>query len=246
MDRPRLLLIPNLTEIEWVNRASLEEWADVASYDAPGVGDEPPVDDFGSQAIGRRGIEEMDRRGWQSCVVVADEFGVAAAVHIAATAPERLQALALGHARLSNAVDGPGAPINREVHSACRSLIQNDLGSFIRQMFKMTGGERMQGGYGEEIVEAYRRRVPRELLLPFWDERPHEGDHIGDVLSRLDAPVFLAHHKGCLLFTDEGFKDVVAAQPDAHAASFDEKPSTSAEFAGALQSFCAEAVTLST
>ena len=38
------------------------------------------------------------------------------------------------------------------------------------------------------------------------------------------APVFLAQHKGCLLFTDEGFKDAVAALPEAHAMSFVENP----------------------
>ena len=242
MDRPRILLVPNLTEIEWVNRDAIAEWAEVASYDAPGVGDEPPADDFGSRAIGARGIEEMDRRGWQSCVVVADEFGVAAAIHIAAIAPERLQAIALGHARLTNSAEGPRAAINSEVHSACRSLIQTDTGSFVRQMFRMTGGERMEGGYQEDMVAAYRQRVPPELLLPFWDERPHEGDHIGEVLRELDVPVFLAEHKGCLLFTEEGFEDAAAALPHARNASFENKPSTSTEFAQALEAFCRERI----
>ena len=45
MERPRLLLVPMLTEVEWVIRPLLEEWAEVASYDAPGVGDEPAVED---------------------------------------------------------------------------------------------------------------------------------------------------------------------------------------------------------
>ena len=44
MERPRLLLVPMLTEVEWVIRPLLEEWAEVASYDAPGVGDEPAVE----------------------------------------------------------------------------------------------------------------------------------------------------------------------------------------------------------
>ena len=40
MTRPRLLLVPLLTELEWDPiRAQLEEWADVASYDLPGVGE---------------------------------------------------------------------------------------------------------------------------------------------------------------------------------------------------------------
>jgi hypothetical protein len=78
-ERPHLLLVPQLAELEWVIQPLLEEWADVATYDAPGVGDEPPVDDFGAEAVARRGLEEIERRGWERFFVVADEFGAAAA-----------------------------------------------------------------------------------------------------------------------------------------------------------------------
>ena len=240
MSRPRLLLLPQLTELEWVIRPELEKWAEVASYDAPGVGDEPPVADFGSEAIARRGLEELERRGWDSCVVVADEFGVAAAVHVAEKAPDVVQAMALGHARLSNSIEGDRAPLNREVHAGCASLIRSDSRTFIRQLFLMTGGEDMQGGYGEEMVEEYRSRVPVELMLPFWESRPEEGGQIGDVLRGFSAPLLLAQHKGCLLFTDEGFKDAVAALSGAKALTVAEKPSSSTEFAEALRVFCAE------
>ena len=245
MDRPRILLVPNLTELEWQNRPLIEEWADVASDDAPGVGDEPPVGDFGTEAIGRRGLEELERCGWDRCFVVADEFGVAAALYIAAEAPEVVQAMALGHARLSNATEGDRAPLNREVHAGCRSLIQNDPRSFVRQLFRMTGGERMEGGYGEKMAEEYFQRVPAELMLPFWDSRPHEGSHIGEALRGLDVPLLLAQHKGCLLYTEEGYRDAVAALPHARALSFEEKPSTSEEFALALEAFCAQAAAVS-
>jgi hypothetical protein len=245
MDRPRLLLVPNLTELEWMNRAHLEEWAEVASYDAPGVGDEPPAADFGSTAIGRRGLEELERRGWDRCFVVADEFGVAAAVDLAAAAPEIVQGMALGHARLSNATEGERAPVNQEVHAGCRSLIQNDFRSFVRQFFRMTGGERIEGGYSDKMVDEYRRRVPVELMLPFWDTRVQEGGQIGEALRRLDVPLLLAQHKGCLLYTDEGFEDAVKAFPRAQVVRLDEKPSTSPEFARVLNAFCTEQVALS-
>jgi hypothetical protein len=39
--RPRLLLVPEFTELEWVIRPKLAEWAEVATYDPPGVGGEP-------------------------------------------------------------------------------------------------------------------------------------------------------------------------------------------------------------
>jgi len=238
MDRPRILLVPNLTELEWLNRKALEAWAEVASYDAPGVGDEPPVDDFGSRAIARRGIEEVERRGWSRCFVVADEFGVAAAVHLAAGAPELVQGIALGHARLSNSSDGDRAPINREVHSASSSLIHKDQRAFVHQLFRMTGGEQMVGGYGEGMVEEYLKRVPVELMLPFWESRPQEGTDFVERLRALDMPMLLAQHRGCLLFTEEGFDDIVSAFPDAQAVRMDDKPSTSLEFAAVLCEFC--------
>jgi pimeloyl-ACP methyl ester carboxylesterase len=238
MARPRLLLIPNLTEIEWVIRPLLEEWAEVASYDAPGVGDEPPVDDFGSVAIARRGLEELERRGWDRCFVIADEFGVASATHLAEQAPEAVQGMAIGHARLSNLIGGERAPLNREVYSGCTALIQNDPRTFVNQFFRMTGGELMEGGYGDEMVHEYRRRVPVELMLPFWETRPEEGNQIGEALRRFDAPLLLVQHKGCLLYTDEGFEDAAAALPHATAIRVGDKPSTSVEFTKLLEAWC--------
>jgi hypothetical protein len=240
MERVRLLLVPQLSEIEWLNRPALEEWAEVASYDAPGVGDEAPVEDFGSEAIGRRGIEEIRRRGWERCFVAADEFGVAAALHLAASAPELLQGIALGHARLSNSVDGDRAPVNPAIHSASGSLIRRDQRAFVHQLFRMTGGERMEGGYGAGMVEEFLRRVPVELMLPFWDSRPEEGADFLPALEALDVPMLLAQHKGCLLFTEDGFDDAVQALPHARAFQCDDKPSTSKGFASVLRDFCLE------
>jgi hypothetical protein len=239
MDRPRLLLVPLLTELEWVTRPLLEEWAEVASYDAPGVGDEPPVDDFGSEAIARRGLEELERLDWDRFIIVADEFGVAAASHLAVAVGPRLQGIVLGHARLSNSVDGPRPPVNREVLSGVQSLIRTDPRTFVRQMFKMTGGAEIEGGYGEAMVDEYVRRVPAELQIPFYESRTVEGEDLGERLATLTAPMLLAKHEGCLLFTDEGFDDAVAAFPRARVFTCGEKPSTSTEFVDVLRDFCA-------
>jgi hypothetical protein len=156
-----------------------------------------------------------------------------------------VQGLALGHARLSNRVDGENAPINREVHSGCSVLIQKEPRAFVRQLFRMTRGERMEGGYSDKMVEEYLGRVPAELMLPFWDSAPGEGTDFRDALHRLELPLLLAQHRDCLLFTQEGFADVAAALPHAHTRSFVDKPSTSPEFAQALEAFCAEVVAVS-
>jgi hypothetical protein len=61
--RPRLLLIPGISELEWVIRPKLEEWAEVAAFDAPGVGDEPPADTYDSSALAERSAAKIDRLG---------------------------------------------------------------------------------------------------------------------------------------------------------------------------------------
>lgn len=243
-ERPHLLLVPQLTELEWLIRPQLEEWAEVACYDAPGVGDEPPVADFGSDAVARRGREEVERRGWDRFFVVADEFGVAAATRLAVGVQDRVEGIALGHARLSNSLEGERPAVNREIHQACVSMMRTDYRTFVRQLFKLTGGEDSAGGFGEGLVESYMARVPLELDLPFWERRSFEGERIAERMEQLRGlPTLLARHKGCLLFTDEGFEDAVAAFPEAAAVTCAEKPGTSLDFAEALREFCARHAT---
>jgi len=100
----------------------------------------------------------------------------------------------------------------------------------------------MEGGYGEDLVDVYLERVPHELLFHFWESRPGEGGQIGAALSRIDVPMLIAEHRGCLLFTSEGFEDAAAALPATRAIRLDDKPSTSPEFARALHAFCTEQV----
>jgi hypothetical protein len=243
MERPHLLLVPQLTELEWLIRPLLEEWAEVASYDAPGVGDEPPVDDFGSEAAARRGLEEVERLGWDRFFVVADEFGVAAGSQVAMEAGDAVDGIALGHARLNNSLSGKRPAVNQQVHQACVSLMKADHRTFVRQFFKMTGGEDSHGGFGEDLIERYLQRVPISLEIPFWETRAFEGERIAERLAQLDVPMLLAQHRGCLLFTDEGFEDAVAAFPQAPAITCAEKPGTSPEIAQALREFCTQVVT---
>jgi hypothetical protein len=246
MDRPRLLLVPQLTELEWLIKPTLEEWAEVASYDAPGVGDEPSVEEFGSEAVAQRGLEEVARRGWESFFVVADEFGVAAASKVAVEATDAVDGMALGHARLSNSLDGERPAVNAQVHEACVSLMQADHRTFVRQFFRMTGGEDSRGGFGDDLVDEYLKRVPISLEVPFWETRGFQGERIGERLALLDVPMLLARHRGCLLFTDEGFEDARAAHPEAVAITCAEKPGTSSDFADALREFCAQHATART
>jgi pimeloyl-ACP methyl ester carboxylesterase len=243
-DRPRVLLVPTLTELEWVIKPALDEWAEVATYDTPGVGDEPPVDDLSVEAIARRGIEEADRRGWDRFVVVGDEWGVVTASHLASQAGERVIGLALGHARLSNSPDEPRPAINREVLDAIRNLIRTDNRMYVQQMFKGTRGESM-GGYRDQLVDQYVRRVPLPITRYFDRLREGEGRGLGARLAALGVPMLLAQHKDCLMFTNEGFEDAARELPHVAAGSYIDKPSTSLEFSEDLRQFCANLATVS-
>jgi hypothetical protein len=83
LTRPRLLLVPLITELEWVIRPRLEEWAEVATFDLPGVGDEPAVEPLDRQAVIDRALAELDRRGWDSYVLVCDGSALPTGVRVA-------------------------------------------------------------------------------------------------------------------------------------------------------------------
>jgi pimeloyl-ACP methyl ester carboxylesterase len=236
MGRPRLLLVPFLTELEWAIRPQLEDWADVASFDAPGVGDEPAAEAFGRDAIARRGLAELDRRGWERCVLVADGFGGRSAVRLAEARPEAIAALALGHARLSNAMEGERAPLNRAVVEAFSQLVRTDVRSFIRYGLTQV----THGSFGDQLAERMLERVPSDVARAAWDMASNEPEPFGETLAALDVPLLLGRHEGCLVTTEEGVEDALAAFPEARSVSVPDAPAVSPEFAEALRSFCAE------
>jgi hypothetical protein len=225
--------VPLLTEIEWLIRPELEEWAAVASFDAPGVGDEPPAETFDRAAIAKRGIEELDRHGWDSCVVVADGSAIATALLLAGARPEAVEALALGHARLSDDTEGERAPRNREVIEAVGQLLRVDYGNFVRYGLVQA----TRGSIGDELARQMLERVPEEIGKAAWEIAAQESEQFEPILRELDVPLLFAKHEGCLGNTDEGFEDAVAAFPQAQTISVPEAPSVNPEFAAALRSF---------
>jgi pimeloyl-ACP methyl ester carboxylesterase len=235
MTQPRLLLVPEFTEVEWgAIRPQLEEWAEVASYDPPGVGEEPEADTFDRAAIVRRGLEELDRRGWEHCFVASDSWGIASAAQLAVARPESVAGLALGHTKLSFRREGPRAPLNAGVVAAMAELVEKDHEEFLRHgAVQLTGGS-----VDEEQAERMINRFPRELMQRGWEMITRDDVQIGDLLDQLDCPMLFAKHEGCLGSTDEGFEDAVAAFPNARTISVTDAPLTSPEFAAALREFC--------
>jgi pimeloyl-ACP methyl ester carboxylesterase len=233
MPRHRLLLVPWLSELEWGIRPLLEEWAEVASFDAPGVGDEPLPNETTREAIARRGSEELDRLGWDRCTVVADEFGVGTAVALANQRPEVIAGLALGHACLSHRLEGDRPPINPSVYEAFVQTGRTNFRTFARHLTQVS-----RGGYDDDLADAWVRRVPSEVALGYYDGVTSAVRPFGELLEDLDTPLLFGKHVGCIMFTPEGFADAVAAFPQAKTVSDDLKPTASQRFAAALHSFC--------
>jgi pimeloyl-ACP methyl ester carboxylesterase len=237
--RPRLLLVPEFTELEWdAIRSRLEEWADVASFDPPGVGNEPRAEKLDRQVIVDRGLEELDRRGWDSCFIATDSWGIPSALQLAIARPDAVLGMALGHAKLSHRRDGDRPPINGAVYEALTELIRTDHEAFIRHGIAQATG----GSVSEELADRMIERFPRDLLVSGWEAITGDDADIGELLSRVACPLMFAKHVGCLGSTEEGFEDAAAAFPRAKTVAVRKAPLSSDEFADALRDFCEEAL----
>jgi hypothetical protein len=248
MTRPRLLLVPGFTELEWTIKPKLQEWAEVASYDPPGVGEEPATPQqeeailagkpIMREAIAQRGLEELGRRGWERCFVLSDGDGNGAAALLARARPDAIEGMAMGHAVLAYEMEGERPTMNKELWLAMRQLLRQDYGSFIRHgIVQLT-----QGAYRDELAQEMIERFPPELVERGWEMARAEPVAIGEILREVGCPLLLAKHEGCLGFTSEGFQDAVAAFPEARTAVIGEACSVSDDFAAAVREFCLEVV----
>jgi hypothetical protein len=240
MDRPRLLLVPEFTELEWAAiRPRLEEWAEVASYDPPGVGDEPRAEELDREVIVRRGLQELDQLAWEDCFLATDSWGIPSAVRLALARSDAMLGLVLGHAKLSHRREGDRPPINGAVFEAMTELIRTDHEAFIRHGIAQATG----GSVSEDLADRMIERFPRDLLLTGWEAITREDEEFTDLLAQLDCPLLFAKHVGCLGSTEEGFEDAVAAFPQAKTVAVEDAPLSSEEFADAMRQFCEGVVT---
>jgi hypothetical protein len=236
MIRPRLLLVPSITELEWLIKPQLEEWAEVTSFDAPGVGAEPRAEQLDRKAIIDRALAELERCGWGACFIAADSWGNPTAVRAASVWEGNVMGIALGHARLSDRTDGERPPVNRVVWDAMGQLLRNDYRAFLR--YGLT--QLTQGSIGDELAGRMLERIPMDIAQSAFARMRSDPEPIQDSLRKLGVPLLFAKHDGCLSATEEGYADAVAAFPHARVVSVSEAPTVSAEFADALRSFCLE------
>lgn len=242
-ERPRILLVPSLTELEWAVRPLLEEWAEVASYDAPGLDAELPPGTLTSQAAAEAGLAELDRLGWGRAIVVGDELGSLAAVLLASRRPESVAALVLGHPIVSLDMTSDARPLNEAVIQAHVQLAGTSFRAFVREQFRAWMGLHATPAAGaDERAEQYLARVPHEAANRFY---AHVLEHarryealLRDAFAGLpEAPVLLVAHEGCLMFTHEGFEQAAEALPQAETATTQQKPSVDPAFAERLREF---------
>jgi hypothetical protein len=249
MSRPRLLLVPSFTELEWGIRPQLEEWAEVASFDMPGVGDEPLPSGIeadpsrAAELLGRwrgagtqRALGELDRHGWESCLVVTDARGAATAVAVASERRSSVLGLAIGHASLSKSTEGDRPPERAGIWDALVQLAKQGNETFVRYGI----AQATRGGFDEETARRMIERFPdMDVVAAMVEALGRDPEPIGDHLAALDLPLLLAKHEGCLGSTDEGFDDIVAAFPDAETVVCAEACSSSPAFADAIRRFSA-------
>jgi hypothetical protein len=247
VSRPRLLLVPSFTELEWGILPQLEEWAEVASFDMPGVGGESlpaDVDPDAShrpellsrwRAAGvRRGLDEVARRDWVHFLVVTDSHGVTPALRIATERRGNVAGLAIGHAALSHSTEGERAPMTAGVWTALGQLARQGNEAFVGYgISQMT-----RGGVSEELAEQMVERFPEmDLVVATIEALAEDPEPIGDDLAALGLPLLLAKHQGCLGRTDEGWEDICAAFPEARTVICPETCTSSPAFAEAIERF---------
>jgi pimeloyl-ACP methyl ester carboxylesterase len=235
--RPRLLLVPEFTELQWTIRPQLEPWAEVACYDPPGMGSEPRAAEPSREAVVERGLEELDAAGWDRFFLVADGWGIATAARIAERRAAQLMGMALGHASLSHGTQGERPTINPEVFAALDQLVRQDAPAFVRYAIAQATG----GSIDEQVAERIMARVPADYMVEGW-ELMTTDEPFGEILTRLECPFLLAMHEGCLMSTEEGFEDAVATIATAQTVSVPDAPSTSPKFADALRDFCSRVI----
>ena len=76
-----------------------------------------------------------------------------------------MEGLALGHARLSNSVEGKRAPVNREVWEALGQLLQRDYRAFVRHAISQV----TKGSFGQALADRMLERIPIEVAQTAWE-----------------------------------------------------------------------------
>ena len=230
MSRRRLLYVPIAAALEVERFLAAVDWAEVASFDVPGAGARKASPPGGVAGAVAAALERLDELGWERCGVVCDSHGQAAAVELALSHPGRVEAICIGHAAAGYTHTGPRAALNPPIHDAARQLLEPDFRSVGRAVTQLT-----QGIADEATVDAWIAAVPQETAKHILLELSEAEPALATRLRNAEMPVVLGRHKGCVMWTEEGFADAAAALPRAHSVVCEGAPTQDPAFLAAAR-----------
>jgi pimeloyl-ACP methyl ester carboxylesterase len=219
----RILWVPSLAAVERNAFAeAVRDWAAVESFDLPR--------EASTEAAVATAVARVDQLGWERYAIASESWGQTVAAELAAADADRVEAVALGHAAARFLVEGERAAVNPAVFEAMRQLLNTDYMAFARAVTQVSGG-----AITDEAMEAFVAAVPqsdaRARLTRLVDGAPIMAARLHDV----DVPILLGEHRGCFLWTHEGFEDAVAAVPHAQPFTCDVPPTLDPRFHDALR-----------
>lgn len=230
--RPRLLYVPIFAAFEaGPLRAAVGDWADVESFDGPGAGTRRAEEPGGYEDMAAAGAARLDELGWDRCVLVCDSHAQPSGIELAVRDP-RVAAIAVSHPAPRYTTEGERPALNAALYDAAGRLLTTNRRSFGHALTQLT-----QGTIDEAWVADFIEQVPRATAR----RRTAGLSETVDLVPRLreeDLEVLLAGHRGCLMWTPEGFEDAAAAVPRARVIECDDVPLGSPGYHAALRELC--------
>lgn len=210
MSRPRLLYVPIATRFEAERVIALADWADIATFDAPGAGENRELESRGVAGVVEAALARLDGLDWQRCGVICDSHSQAAAVDLVMSHPERVEGVYVGHAAARYRLGGDRPAMVPPVHEAAQQLLETDYRSFARAVTQMT-----QGLVDDAYVERWIATVPQPVASDILGDLAERQPELVARLRGADLPVVLGKHEGCVMWTPESFEDACRALPEA-------------------------------
>ncbi|HEX8742050.1 MAG TPA: hypothetical protein VF712_02855 [Thermoleophilaceae bacterium] len=231
--RPRVLYVPIFAGFEARPFTKLAgEWADVETFDGPGIGTRAGEPVGGPAGVAAAGAARLDELGWERCVVACDSHAQAAGIELAVRDP-RVGGIAVSHPAPDYSTTGERPALSEAIFTAGAQLLATDYRSFARALTQLT-----QGTLDDEWVEGLIATVPHAVAQEHMARIALEGELVPR-LSGEDLEVLLAGHSGCLMWTPEGVEDAAAALPDAQVVHCDDVPMADEAYYAALRELCA-------
>lgn len=210
MSRQRLLYVPIAAGRESEAFAAQVEWAETATFDAPGAGANRAAEPRGVEGVVAAALARLDQLGWERYAIVCDSHGQAAGIELALRDTDRVQGICVGHAAARYGIEGNRPAMVPAMHQAAQQLLETDYRTFARAVTQMTQGL-WSDAQADEWIADVPQPVAYDILNDMAERQPELVVRLGDAAF----PVVLGKHVGCVMWTSESFDDARAAVPHA-------------------------------